>query len=365
VDQYHITAQHLDDAIQCFITAYQRCALPRVWGSLSHASIDGTKWERSTQNLLSEQHIRSGGYGGISLYLLSSTSMALMANRIAGRAWEGHSLRDVLEQNQSGIQPTIIHSDTQGQHEAIVGLAFLRGIELMPRMRNWQDRMVYRPLPKSTYTHIDAICSEKAIDGELIRMHVPDLLRIALSIKEGRMLPATILRTISAGRSSLARASRERGRVRRTGFRTRLMTETELQASIQKETTKSEPFNRFAQWLGFGSAGVIRENDRAAQRKAIQDNVLIANAMIFDHTVMRSQDLRMVIRSGYDVDPACVAALSPDATKDVARFGKATIDWEQVPELVDDRTPVVSQPPLGDTDRLGMETPSEQREAST
>jgi len=142
------------------------------------------------------------------------------------------------------------------------------------------------------------------------------------------------------------------------------MTEAELRATIQKETTKSEQFNRFAKWLGFGSAGVIRENDRAAQQKAIKYNLLLANAMIFYNTVMLSQDLRTLIRSGYYVDPVCVAALSPYATKDLERFGKYNINLEQVPEPVDYSTPVVSQPPLADADQPGTETPPEQREAS-
>jgi Domain of unknown function (DUF4158)/Tn3 transposase DDE domain len=45
VDQHHISEDHLDQAIQGFINAYQRCSLPRLWGNRTHASIDGTKWE--------------------------------------------------------------------------------------------------------------------------------------------------------------------------------------------------------------------------------------------------------------------------------------------------------------------------------
>ena len=70
IDQYHIADTDLDAAIETFIDHYQRCSLPRLWGSLSNASIDGAKWELYEQNLLSEQHIRYGGYGGIALHLL-------------------------------------------------------------------------------------------------------------------------------------------------------------------------------------------------------------------------------------------------------------------------------------------------------
>lgn len=342
VDHHHISEEHLDQASHLFIDAYHRCSLPRLWGSAQHASVDGTKWEVYEQNLLSEQHIRYGGYGGIALYLLSSTYIALMANFIACSAWEGHYLLDVLEQNQSVIQPTIIHSDTQGQNEAIFGLAYLRGIELMPRIRNWQDLLFYRPTPHTTYQHIDAVFCEKAIDWELIRTHLPDLLRIALSIKEGRITPSTILRTISAGSSKLAQAYRELGRVRRTGFFLRLMADPALRAVIHKETNKSEHFNNFAKWLGFGSAGVIRENDRAEQQKAIKYNLLLANAMLFYTTVTLANDLRALIKEGYQVDAAAVAALSPYATHGLERFGTYTLNLENVPEPLDYDTPVIS-----------------------
>ena len=265
-----------------------------------------------------------------------------MANFIACSAWEGHYLLDVLEQNQSLIQPTIIHSDTQGQNEAIFGLAFLRGIELMPRIRNWQDLRFYRPAPHTTYKHIDAVFSEQAIDWELIRTHLPDLLRIALSIKEGRITPSTILRTISAGSSKLAQAYRELGRVRRTGLFLRLMADPALRAVIHKETNKSEHFNNFAKWLGFGSAGVIRENDRGEQQKAIKYNLLLANAMLFYTTVTLANDLRALIKEGYQVDAAAVAALSPYATHGLERFGTYTLKLESIPEPLDYDTPVIN-----------------------
>ena len=342
IDQYHIAETDLDAAIETIIAHYQQCSLPSLWGSLSHASIDGTKWEVYEQNLLSEQHIRYGGYGGIALHLLSSTYIALMVNLITCSAWEGHYLLDVLEQNQSVIQPTTIHADTQGQNEAIFGLAFLRGITLMPRIRNWQNLILYRPDPDAVYDHIETIFSKKAIDWALIQQYMPDLLRIALSIKEGCILPSTILRTISAGTSKLAQACRELGRARRTGFLLRFMTEVDLRTLIHKETNKTEKFHAFSKWFGFGSAGIIRENERPAQQKALKYNLLLANAMMFHNTVMLSNDLRTLIRQGYYVDPACVAVLSPYVITGFERFGRYTLSMTNVPDPIDYTSPVVS-----------------------
>ncbi len=86
--------------------------------------------------------------------------------------------------------------------------------------------------------------------------------------------------------------------------------------------------------------------------------------MIFYNTVMLSKDLRTLIKHGYYVDPACVAALSPYATKDLERFGKHTLNLAQVPDPVDYNTSVVSQVSLEDPDRPGKQTSSEQREGA-
>ncbi len=44
-------------------------ALPcHYWGSGHHVAADGTKWDLYEQNLLSDCHIRYGGYGGIGYY---------------------------------------------------------------------------------------------------------------------------------------------------------------------------------------------------------------------------------------------------------------------------------------------------------
>jgi len=44
------------------INAYNLFAIPKLWGSGKSASADGTKWDLYEQNLLSEYHIRYGGY---------------------------------------------------------------------------------------------------------------------------------------------------------------------------------------------------------------------------------------------------------------------------------------------------------------
>ena len=276
IDHRHITEEQLDEAITAIINAYNVFALPKHWGSGKSASADGTKWDVYEQNLLSEYHIRYGGYGGIGYYHVSDTYIALFSHFIPCGVWEAVYILDGLLKNKSDIQPDTVHGDTQAQSAPVFGLAHLLGIKLMPRIRNWKDLKLYRPSKQSRYQHIDRLFDD-AIDWKLIETHLPDLLRVVLSIKAGRITASTLLRKLGtySRKNKLYQAMRELGRVVRTEFLLRYLSDPELRRTIQAATNKSEAYNNFTQWLAFGD-DLIAENNRDQQRKLIKYNHQVA-----------------------------------------------------------------------------------------
>jgi len=192
VNQRHVTEESLDDAITGVIDAYAQVGLHRYWGDGSSASADGMKWDVHPESLKSSYHIRYGGYGGIGYYLVSDTYIALFSRFLACGAYEGHSILDFVAENRSLLQPHTVHSDSHGQSAPIFGLAHLLGIELMPRIRGWQDLHLFRPDAGTRYAHVDSLFTG-AIDWQQIEAHLPDMLRVVLSVHAGRLLPSAIL----------------------------------------------------------------------------------------------------------------------------------------------------------------------------
>lgn len=96
------------------------------------------------QNLVSEYHIRCGGYGGIAYHHVSDTYIALFSHFIPCGVWEAVYIIDGLLKNKSDIQPDTVHADTQGQSTPVFALTYLLGIKLMPRIRNWKDLKFYK-----------------------------------------------------------------------------------------------------------------------------------------------------------------------------------------------------------------------------
>ena len=243
INQRHITEQNLLDANVEVINHYNRFILPKLWGSGQRAAADGTKWDVYEQNLLSEYHIRYGGWGGIGYYHVSDTYIALFSSFIACGVWEAIYILDGLLENRSEIRPDTLHADTQGQSETVFGLAYLLAIQLMPRIRNWKHLTLYTPSERfatEQMKHIRELFSD-TIDWRLIETHLPDMLRVAISISLGKVRSSTILRKLGteSRKNKLYVAFRELGRVVRTIFLLHFINDEQLRRMINAATNIS------------------------------------------------------------------------------------------------------------------------------
>lgn len=155
INHQHITSEKLDAAIVDVVNQYARLQLPYYWGQGDTAVADGTQYELRENNLLGERHIRYGGYGGIAYHHISDTYIALFSHFIACGVWEAVYILDGLIQNKSVPQPNKVQADTQGQSEIVFGVAHMLGIELLPRMGNWNKVTMYRPEKGVRYKNID------------------------------------------------------------------------------------------------------------------------------------------------------------------------------------------------------------------
>jgi TnpA family transposase len=341
INQRHISEDVLDKAITEVINGYNRFLLPSLWGSGERASADGTKWDLYEQNLLSEYHIRYGGYGGIAHYLISDKYIALFSHFIPCGVREAVYILDGLMRNTSEIQPEIVHSDSHGQSETVFGLAYLLGIKLMPRIKNWKHLRFYRPDKKARYEHIDALFSNH-IDWRLIGDNFEEMLKTAVSIKVGKLIPSTVLRKLGSynRQNRLHCAFRELGRVLRTEFLLNWISDLELRRMTIGSLNKSEDFNRFTQWVAFGGR-LLAENDRDEQRKLIKYNHLVANCLIFYNVCAMTKALHQMRKEGMRLDADTLARLSPYLTGHVNRFGEYSFDLNRQPPPIDYQLPIL------------------------
>ena len=97
---------------------------------------------------------------------------------------------------------------------------------------------------------------------------------------------------------------------------------------IQAATNKSELFNKYAQWVSFGNAGLATAPARDEQRKMVKYNHLVANLLIFHTAVGMTRALDQIAAGGHGgaITPEALAGTSPYLNEHLNRFGSYELD---------------------------------------
>ncbi len=336
-DRRHVDIEDLRAASADLINLYARFELPQQWGTGQFAAADGTHFETYEDNLLAEHHIRYGKTGGIAYRHVADNYIALFSRFIACGTYEATYILDALLQNLSDVQPNRVHADTHGQSAAVFGLAYLLGIELMPRIRRWHTLNLYRSDNVARYSRINSLFSG-TVNWALIQEHYSQFIQLALAIQGGTFAPSAVLSRVNSysAKNRFALALKELGNAIRTTYLLEWIMDDSLRRTVHKGTTKIERHHKFAKHLAFGSGGHLRSNNPADQEKAIVYNELVTNAVALQNVVDQTQALHTLKSKGIDIRPDDLAFLSPYATSKLKRFGEYPTDLK--PETMPTRT---------------------------
>jgi TnpA family transposase len=332
INRRHVDTPKIEAAVRDIINGYKSLNLPRCWGSGKTAAADGSKFEVYENNLLSEYHIRYGGYGGIGYYHVSDTYIALFNHFIPCGVYEGVFILDGFLKNLSEIQPDTLHADTHGQSGPAFGLAILLGIKLMPRIRGWDDYTFLRPSKDEVYEYLDPLFKD-VVNWKLIQDHWKELMQIALSIKAGKLMPSTLLRKLNShsSKNRLHQALEELGRVGRTIFLLKYISDPATRQQITACTNIVEGYHKLLDWLFFGKNGAITENDPEEQEKRLKYLDLVASAVIFQNAVDISLAVQALSDDGYPINQEDLATMSPYIVQKHRRYGDLVVDMDVVP----------------------------------
>ena len=336
INRRHVTPKNLDQARTRLINCSNTFDITTAWGDGKSCAADGTLHALQDDNLLTAPHFRYGQKGGIAYHHVANNYILLFSTFIPCGVWEAVEIIEGLLRNDSDIQPDIIHADTQGQSTVVFALAYLLGMQLMPRIRHWKNLTLYRPDKTSVYKYIDALFGDP-IKWDLIETHWQDMMQVVLSVKAGKTSSSVLLRKLGnySRKNRLYLAFRELGRVIRTEFLLSYIADVELREMITATTNKVESYNGLSDWLSFGAKKLVASNDENEMEKAIKYNSILTNAVILQNIVDMSNAINQLKTEGVAVSKADIAYLSPYPVGHIKRFGEYVVDIHNTPEPID------------------------------
>lgn len=326
VNKRHVTKEGLEAGIEDFAAHYERLALPKVWGDGGTVSADGTQYDFYEDNILTGYHFRYKRMGAVAYRLVANNYFAVFQHLIGPGVWEAIYVIEGLMKAHTGLEPDTVHSDTQGQSAAVFCFTYLAGITLMPRIRNWTDLLLCRPSRDTKYEHIDSLFRGN-VDWALIENHWKDVMQVALSIETGKISSPALLRKLGSHslKNKLYFVAQEIGNVVRTTYLLKWLGSRELRQEVTAGTNKSEAYNFFGKYFGFGG-DKIPTNDPDEQQKRLRYNDLLAMAIILHNVVDMTRILEQLKEEGYPVNERDEDFLSPYTSAHIKRFGDYHID---------------------------------------
>ena len=323
VDRRHVDIADLRAGSADLQNLYSQFELTKLWGTGESAAADGTHFETFKNNLLAAHHFRYGKTGGIAYRHVADNYIALFSRFIGCGIYEATYILDILQNTLSDLNPTRLHADSHGQSAHVFGLAFLLGIELMPRIRGWKKLKLYRPGGSEQLDSIEHLFTA-TINWRRIEEHYPAFMRLALAIHSGKLAPSAVLARINShsSRDPFSMALQELGHAVRTAFLLRWIRDGHLRRDVHKGTTKVERSHQFTKFLNFGAEGGLKTNSPADQEKAIVYNELVANAVAVQTVADQTQALHELRRRGIEIAAEDLAHFTPYPTSRVKRFGE-------------------------------------------
>ncbi|HHT9935122.1 TPA: Tn3 family transposase [Legionella pneumophila] len=333
INKKHFSLRSLNKAITRVIDCLNQFPLLRAWGTGQRVAVDGTLEDIHDDNLIAEQHIRYGRKGGIAYRHIADNYIALFSTFIQCGVWEAIHIIDGLLKNASEVQPNIVHSDTQGQSLPVFAFAYLLGIQLMPRIRNWKDLNLYRVDKKVRYINIDSMFCEAEIDWDLLETHWQDLMQVIISVKLGKVSSSFILSKLNSynNQNRLYKAFQELGKVIRTTFLLDYVSNKNLRQTITATTNKVESYHTLEDWIRFGSRYLVASNDPDEMEKAVKHTDLIANCIMLQNVIDITDIYHALIQEGYTITEEDLSHMSPYITEQIKRFGEYVLDLTRRP----------------------------------
>ncbi len=219
VDQNYIRVDTLTAANITLVAAQSRIELVRTWGGGEVASADGMRFVVPVRTVHAGPNPKYFGIGrGVTWYnLISDQFSGLNDITVPGTLRDSLLLLAVVLEQQTDLQPTQIMTDTGAYSDVVFGLFRLLGYRFSPRLADVGGTRFWRIDPQADYGLLNPI-STHHINLQKIAPYWDDMLRLAGSLKLGRVSATSIMRTLQIGDrpTRLAQAIAEFGRIDKT-----------------------------------------------------------------------------------------------------------------------------------------------------
>ncbi len=324
VKQNYLRAETLVKANAKLVDYQSTLSLAKKWGGGEVASADGMRFITPIRTINAGPNRKYfGSSRGITWYnFLSDQFSGFHGIVIPGTLRDSIFVLEGLLEQQTGLNPVEIMTDTAGASDMVFGLFWLLGYQFSPRLADAGESVFWRVDKDANYGVLNDLARSCA-NPQKIEHHWEDMMRIAGSLKLGTVQASELIRSLlkSERPSSLAQAIIEAGRINKTLYLLNYVDDEDYRRRILTQLNRGEGRHAVARAICHGQRGEIRKRYREGQEDQLGALGLVTNALVLWNTIYIQAALDHLRQQGEDVKEEDEARLSPLSHKHVNMLG--------------------------------------------
>jgi TnpA family transposase len=311
---FFVREETLTAASAEIVNQHHQLPLSAVHGSGNISSSDAQRFGIRASSLLASYYPRYYGYyqKAIGIYTHVSDQYSVFSTKVISCSpREALYVLDGLLENNTILQLHKHTTDTHGYTELIFALCYLLGYEFMPRIRDLKDQQLYRVEKNFDYGVFTPLLNKTA-DIYIVEEQWDAMMRVALSLKQ-RTVPAHIvvqrlLNSFPADR--LSKAFTNLGRIIKTQYILRYLTDPELRTTVQRQLNKGEYRHKLPRRIFFADQGEFTTGDYEEIMNKASCLSLVSNAILYWNTIKINDIIESLRQQGEDVDDVILSHIS-------------------------------------------------------
>lgn len=335
IDQNYLRDDTLTAANARLVSVQNGLKLAKIWGGGEVASADGMRFTVPVRSVHAGANPKYFGQGrGVTYYnLVSDQFTGLHAITVPGTLRDSLVLLSAVLEQETEFQPSRIMTDTGAYSDVVFGLFRLLGYRFSPRLADIGGTRLWRVDPAADYGLLNH-ASRHRINLDRIIPHWDDLLRLAGSLKLGKVSPAAVMRSLQTGDrpTRLAQALAEFGRIDKTLHTLNYLDDGEKRRATLIQLNRGESRHSLAREIFHGKRGELRQRYREGQEDQLGSLGLVTNIVILWNTIYIEAILQQLRRENYPLHEEDVARLSPLGHQHINLLGRYSFT---LPEAVE------------------------------
>ena len=214
------------------------------------------------------------------------------------------------------------------------------GFRFAQRLRDISDCKLYYVEKKEEFKNIQSVIKGK-ININIIKENYDDILKLAYSIKQGKVSASLIMSKLGsyARQNSLAKALGEIGKIEKTIFILEYLSDESFRRKIHTGLNKGEAINALARALFFGKHGMLYEKDIQGQIQRATALSMIINSITLWNTLYLPKAIEK-LKETEEVDETYLKHISPLGWEHINFVGQYNFDDSFDYNLVDNMRPL-------------------------